>query len=260
MSILNEARRLAGASGAGANSSHSEIETATRTGPRGDGARFDPIDERILIAAGQPAGSPPLNRSVSGVWEGVNELKTQLLHLIRVNKALESDLAHAHSLLGEDARERESLIERLNTAQRTAATTSGTAEEVERIRIERDALAHNIGATSQALAVSEERLVEIGQLLDRFRLERNDATEEVACLDSQFQRAVKVIGELRGDLSARDSREVALREQIRTLNERIETTTMERNTFESELVESHEALEKVRVTIMNASREWGALF
>jgi uncharacterized coiled-coil DUF342 family protein len=175
----------------------------------------------------EPEDAPHLTQNLYELSVEVGELDTQLRQIIRVNRALEEDLARSRKRVKYLTGERERLVMEIEDMQHEARSVEDMQAEVEQLHRERNTLAGKSQNLSRALAKSEERVLEIVQLLDKFRAERDGASQEAVCLDAQFSRAMKVIGELR----------------------------TERDSLKSDLAESRRALEEIRESILDASRE-----
>jgi len=175
----------------------------------------------------EPDDAPALTQDLYELSLEVGELDTQLRQIIRVNRALEEDLARSRKRVKYLTGERERLIMEIEDMQHEARSVEDMQAEVEQLHLERSTLAGKAQNLSRALAKSEERVLEVVQLLDKFRAERDGASQEAVCLDAQFSRAMKVIGELR----------------------------IERDSLRCELAESRRALEEIRESILDASRE-----
>lgn len=187
-------------------------------------------------------------------------LKEQLRRLIQANQGMEAQLSLARRQADEERQRREELQSRLEKFERARDHHEDLAAEVERLRRERDGLAGQVIDLEQDLAASEQRVDEIGELLDLFRAERDEASEEAACLDSQFSRAIAVIGELRSALAASRQREEDLCARLARLEEQLELVTEERDLIERDLSESQSSLENVRQSLLAVSGEWRSLF
>lgn len=201
------------------------------------------------------ADGPPLPETVSGLATVVGELKEQLKDLVKVNEALEMDLEHTRKRAIEGNNERYRLIQRIQEMEEEADSMEDLKAEVRQLSRERDTLADKVQDLGQALAMSEQRVKETGGLLDRFRAERDDASAEASCLNSQFSRAMKVIDEIRNEQAAGQEREEYLKERILVLEAQLDETVSQRDSFKSELTASRNALEEVRQSILAASKE-----
>ncbi len=232
------------------------IQEEAGTGAARDGISGSEVDAgQNARKADQAERAPPLTKSVGDLSVVVGELKAHLERHLGVNEALELDLQSARRQVMHTTEDRQRLIERIARMEEEIASIHDMRSEIEQIDRERNALAVKVHDLGQALAVSEQRVNEIGQLLDRFRAERDTANEEVACLDSQLSRAIKVVEELRNELAARNVREEEFESRNMLLEEQLEESVSQRDSYRSELVESLGALEEVRMSILAASEE-----
>jgi len=197
--------------------------------------------------------NPPLTESISGLAKVVSELKEQLKQSARVNSVLESDVRTANAQLAKTNEECESLHYKIHEMQEENSSMEDLRDELKQMSRERDTLASKVHDLGQMLTISERRLHEISQLLDRFRAERNDAVQEASCLDSQFGRAMKVIEELRSTISKGQQREAEFEERVSALEQGLDNAIAERDSYLNELNESLRTLQEVRQSILATS-------
>lgn len=202
-----------------------------------------------------PEYAPPLTNSVSDLSQVVGELTSQVVHLIKVNQALEADIAAIENSKADDDEQCKKLSDKLKRMEEDSSSLQDMRSELEQLRRERNALTGRVNDLDQALTASEQRLVELGRLLDKFRAERNDANAEAACVDSQLARAIKVIEEQRYDLAARQHTIDDQESQIELMQKQLKRAVNQRNNFQIELKESQSALEEVHRSIIEAGEE-----
>jgi chromosome segregation ATPase len=204
---------------------------------------------------GSSGDSLPLADVVRRLSRLVGDLKDQLKDLVKINEALESDLEQTRSQVTKGAEEREILLIRLQEAQDESAAMEDLKSETGQLARERDTLAGKVRDLGWMLATSEQRVEETSELLDKFRTERNDACKEAECLNSQFSRAMKVIGELKSSLADNQETELKQKERIDFLDKKLVAAVKQRDACKQELTKSRDALEEVRQSIIAASRE-----
>jgi chromosome segregation ATPase len=175
-----------------------------------------------------------LARDIGELSQAVGTLDAQLRRIIRINRALEADLALSRKRVKHLTGERERLIMAIGRKEEEALMAEDLRTEVEQLHWQRKSLATRVHSLSRALATSEQRVLEIVRVLDRFRVERDGASQEAMCLDAQFTRAMKVIEKLRTELGA---------------------AVNQRASLQVELAESRRALEQIRKSILDASRK-----
>ena len=138
----------------------------------------------------RPAGVPPLAADVRGLSRVIKDLESRLRSFVKINRALESDLAKA-------------------------------LRQVADLNDERDALAVKVRDLARALASSEHGVHEMMQLVDRFRGERDDASEEAAYLNEQFSEAMEKIKKLHCQLDAHREQKKELEGRVKRLQEQL---------------------------------------
>ena len=197
----------------------------------------------------------PLSDSVVGLSDAVKELKNQLMHIMGVNEVLESDLVNARKVGKEQLGERENYINKIDHLEQEVVSMGDLRLELAQIKRDRDRMAEKAQDLGEVLTSSELRVQELGQLLDKFWAERNDAHGEAKCLDTQFSRAMKVIEGLRTELNSSQYKEKEIESRIEPLKEQLKAAILQRDTFKTELIESRNTLEEIRQSILDASRE-----
>jgi chromosome segregation ATPase len=194
-----------------------------------------------------------LNKTIYELSKVIGELKEQLTQHIKLNEALEEDLGRAEARIRDGEREKESLVKRLRVLSEERRSFEDHRGDLDQITRERDMMAEKVYELGKMLAVSEQRVLETGKLIDRFRSERNDASTEVTCLDSQFTRAMKVIEELKHELSATKDRNEELASRLEFVERQKQMITSERDVLKIEIGETRNALEEIRQGILDAS-------
>lgn len=203
---------------------------------------------------GAPERAVSLARGVTAVAAGVEVLKERLDRLHELNCALQADLARAQQQQATVVSERDRLYEEVAGLEQELATRNDAEGEVARLRRERDALAEKIQELVTSLGASNQRIHQLGELVDRFRLERDGASGEAGTVEAQFGRAVRVIGQLRHELADESARNEEHQDGQRVLQRRLETALAEQDRLRLELAESHRALEEIRDSFLAASQ------
>jgi len=199
----------------------------------------------------------PLAEGVGAVSLAVEALKARLEKSSHLNEALQSDLKESHERAGILTEERDRLTSRIVRMEEEASCVDDVQKELAQLRRERDALSRKVHDLVQTLAASEQRVQELGRLVDTIRAERNSATEEAAALETQFSRAMRIVAELKGQLTVQQTRAREQQQQIQLLHERLEATAGQRDSLQDELRESHDTLEQIRESFLAASRGGG---
>ena len=122
------------------------------------------------------------------------------------------------------------------------------------LREQRDALASRVKEIGNALNESARGAQQLGRLLQQYGAERDQASEKAVGLESQFERAVRVIEELRREVSAGRKRQQQLESGARELQARIDELVPQRDALRHELTEARAAMEYIRQSILAAGR------
>ncbi len=206
--------------------------------------------------SGEPISDESPLESMPALSPVVDGLKGQLMELIRGNERLDQELRHARRAVVDGKQERKELVARMERLEQETVSRDLLESEIDRIRGERDTLAGRVMDLEESLSSSEQRVGEVGQIVDHLRAERDDMHEEAACLDAQFSRAMEVVTELRGALNNHQQRELQFEARIVVLEEHLQGVVGDRDSFELELNESRSTLENVRQSLVSVSREW----
>jgi chromosome segregation ATPase len=98
----------------------------------------------------------------------------------------------------------------------------------------------------------EEERREQGKLLERLHATRTDLTEELASVESQFERAMSMVSQLRTRLGAAQDEMDSLHQQMRAANERLDLMEDERGSLLHEVDQSRAALDEIRRSLADA--------
>ena len=134
------------------------------------------------------------------------------------------DLADARRQVAELNEERESLIRRIEEMEAGAVSMGELRMEVKQLHRERDAMAAKVHDLARALASSEHGVHEMMRLVDRLRVERDDASEEAACLNAQFSEAMEKNEELQSKLDAYREQKEELEVRVKLMQEQLYAT------------------------------------
>jgi chromosome segregation ATPase len=179
----------------------------------------------VSTEAGRSAGIPPLTADLRGLFMAIKDLEAQLRSFIRINQTLESDLADARRQLSDLNEERDHLVQRVEEMEAEAVPMEELRVEVKQLHRERDTMAAKVHDLARALASSEHGVHDMMLLVDRVRVERDDASEEAACLNAQFSEAMEKIEDLHRELETHREQKEVLEVRLKRLQEQLEATS-----------------------------------
>lgn len=237
-------------------------ETGPAAGPAANEERTAVAVRSIHATSGeassaieQPSELPRLSDTIGELSGAFGELRALLGRSQQFNTALESDLRAVRRQAAEEKREREKLLRRIERYQQQEQAGEETRAELEQVRGQRDALACRVKELGNALSESARGAQELGRLLQQCEAERDQASENALGFQSQFDRAVKVIEQLRREASAGRKREQQLESGARELQARVDELASQRDTLRNELSEARSAMEYIRQSILAAGRD-----
>jgi len=201
-------------------------------------------------AAGR-GGAPPFE-TVQALSDMIKDLERQLDRVIGINDALEKDLEAERKRRGDLERRVEDMLAELRNAEAEAARREDLLAEINQLNDERSQLARTVEDLGQKLARAEKEREKHESQSDRLRAGRADALDELQSVEAQFERAMRVVTDLKTRLSVTSEECDALRGRLKVLEEQSHRTESERDSLLTEVEESRAALEEIRRSLVDA--------
>ena len=148
------------------------------------------------------ADSAPLTSEIRRLSVAIDDLKRRYGKLANFNEELQAEIGSAKMRNADRARVRKDLENELEYARGEFDSAEDLKAEIERLNIDKDSMEQKVRDLTEALASSEHRVNEFMQLVERYRTELDDASEEAACINEQFSRAMEVIRILRSKIDS----------------------------------------------------------
>jgi chromosome segregation ATPase len=215
------------------SSAHSPVD-APRAGQRGGG------DARDLSSEMQTLGSV------------IKELEGQLDRVVALNEALKQDLDDERGRRVALESRVDELREQLRSAQQEVTGKENLAAEVSQLSHERARMTASLRELSQKVQDAQQAARSQEQLIDRLRTTRTDALEEVESVESQFERAMHMVGQTKAQLAVVTEERDALGSRLRSTEEKLRQAMEERDVLTAEVDESRALLDEIRRSLADA--------
>jgi chromosome segregation ATPase len=94
--------------------------------------------------------------------------------------------------------------------------------------------------------------IKLERLLERMRVERDDAAEEAQSVEAQFDRAMEIAGELKTGMVALAEERDDLKARLKASESQLRLTEEHRDALKLEVEESRRALDEIRHEVEEA--------
>ena len=197
-----------------------------------------------------PVPARGLRDTVTGVAQMLHDLEAQLVRVMSVNETLEKELEQMRGAAQGAAKERDELQARLRRLQEEESVADDVRREAQHLQQERRLMAERLEQSETRRAELEDKLRHQAQLQQRLAAERDDAVEEARCLETQFNRALAAVTELRTRLEDMTLQRDQLAARLRGLEGDLGVASESNETLRLELEESKKAIEEIRRSIL----------
>jgi chromosome segregation ATPase len=182
----------------------------------------------------------------------IGDLEDQLDRMLTSNEALKHDL--------EDERKRrlglekavQELEELVRVGEQEIAGKDNLEAEINHLTNERSRLAASVQELTQKLGAAEREERSQANLLRRLRLTQSHAVEEVQTVETQFERAMQMLADLRAQLKVANEERDALGGQLKVTEDQLKEIKGERDALLSEADQSRLALDEIRRSLAEA--------
>ena len=155
-----------------------------------------------------------LTEAVQTLSQMIDDLERQVENLLE-NLALKSDLEKEKEIGSDIARERDELKGLVAQGERETTVINRLQAEVTHLLAERSRQDAMVEECGRQLSDSILQIVELERLIERTRVERDDAFEEIQSVEEQFERATE-------DLKARLTNMAEEREALLCLSRNVQ--------------------------------------
>ena len=199
----------------------------------------------------EPASALP-HGTVQALAGMIRELEVQLDRMFEINGTLERELEGERGRRREAERRCDELTEALRRGEEAALAREGLAADNGELRQERARLARTVDDQRQALAAAEAERADHAATVERLRAGRTDALEELRLVETQFERAMDMVADLKARLAIVTEEQDGLRGRIKLVEARAAEAEAERDALLAEVEESRSALEDIRRSLVDA--------
>lgn len=182
----------------------------------------------------------------------IKDLEDQLERMLAINDAIEKDLSKEQQRRVELERTLADFEKKMLEKEQEAATLEDMQTEVSHLTTERSRLAATIEELGRQLSATEQENQKLARQVERQRVEREDALEELDSVEAQFNRAMEMVTDLRTRLTVFGEERDALKGRLRLAEERVGQLEAERDSLLTEVDESKQALEEIRRSLVDA--------
>jgi chromosome segregation ATPase len=209
-------------------------------------------------ASSESAEAPePRQRSVSSdtvqtLSRMIKDLEEQLDRMLEINESLEREVQEERrrrAELEQALRERDKALEQ---ADQDSAAVEDLRAQVAHLEGDRARLAASIEEIGRQLAGAEGENRKLVQGAERVRTERDDMLEELQTIETQFNHAMEMVGDLRTRLTVLGEERDAFKGRLKVMDEKLRATEEERDALLAEVDESRKALEEIRRSLAEA--------
>ena len=207
--------------------------------------------------AAPPTGEPVADgglssQTVQTLSRMIKDLEDQLDRMLAVNEAMEKDLEEERRHRSELERKVDRLEDQLQSAEQDSANSEDLLAEINHLNNERSRLAGTIEELGRQLATTEQENRKLASQVERLRAERGDAVDELQSVETQFERAMEMVTDLRTRLTLFGEERDALKGRLKLVEEQLKQAEGERDALLSEVDESKKALEEIRRSLVDA--------
>jgi chromosome segregation ATPase len=182
----------------------------------------------------------------------IKDLEGQLDRMIAINEALEEDLDQERARGSKLERKVHDLMQKLQRAEQESVGKEDLQAQVAYLNGERSRLARKVEELTQSLDTAERANRKNDQVAKRLRAGRADALEELRSIEAQFERAMKVVSDLKTRVSVLGEDYEALRLRLKASEDNRRHAEDERDALLAEVDESRTALEDIRRSLVDA--------
>jgi chromosome segregation ATPase len=200
--------------------------------------------------------SPPASGTVQGhvrtLTGAIQQLEGQLDRMVEVNDSLRRELEEERKRRGAAERQADEIRSQLRLGERKATDRENLLGEIQHLSQERARLTTTVRELTTKLTAIERQHDEQKRLLDRLRASRAALAEELASVESQFERAMQLIAYLESRVRSTNDERDSLSARLRTTELTLDELRAERDALVSEVEQSRAALDEIRRSLVDA--------
>lgn len=188
-------------------------------------------------------------QSLSGV---IKNLEEQLDHMMASNDAYKRDLERERERCLSFERVVGDLRHRLVRSEQDAAGRDNLQAELTHVNHERARLETEGRELRDQLGSLQQERTEQDNLIKRLRAARADALEELQSVEAQFERAMRLVAEVRAQYALEAEERQAIAGRLSVTETRLRQAEDERDFLIQEVEQSRSALDEIRRSLVDA--------
>ncbi|MDH5673409.1 MAG: hypothetical protein OEZ06_14745 [Myxococcales bacterium] len=201
---------------------------------------------------GAMADRPNLSNEMQSVTAMIRDLEDQLDRMLESNGALKEDLESERKRRVGLERSVAELEQTIRRNEQEIAAKDNLMAEVGHLNNERSQLMARVRELEVQLTEAERSIQNSGGLEKRLRAAREQAIEEVQSVEGQFERAMRMVTQLRAQVAVLAEERDAFGGRLRVAEESLHQLQAERDALSSEVEQSRGALDEIRRSLADA--------
>jgi chromosome segregation ATPase len=182
----------------------------------------------------------------------IRDLEEQLDRMLETNDALKYELESERKLRAELEKNTQELQETIRRGEQEVAAKDNLVAEIGQLHNERSRLTSSLKELERRLAELERDSKSQASLIKRLHAAQADALEEVQSVESQFERAMRMVSQLRAQVAVLTEERDAFGARLRVSDDKLAELKAERDAMGVEVEQSRGALDEIRRSLADA--------
>lgn len=172
--------------------------------------------------------------------------------MLETNDALKYELESERKLRAELEKNTQELQETIRRGEQEVAAKDNLVAEIGQLHNERSRLTSSLKELERRLAELERDSKSQASLIKRLHAAQADALEEVQSVESQFERAMRMVSQLRAQVAVLTEERDAFGARLRVSDDKLAELKAERDAMGVEVEQSRGALDEIRRSLADA--------
>jgi chromosome segregation ATPase len=182
----------------------------------------------------------------------IRDLEEQLDRMLETNDALKYELETERKSRAELEKSTQELQETIRRGEQEVAAKDNLVAEIGQLHNERSRLTSSLQELERRLAELERDSKSQASLIKRLHAAQADALEEVQSVESQFERAMRMVSQLRAQVAVLTEERDAFGARLRVSDDNLAELKAERDALGVEVEQSRGALDEIRRSLADA--------
>jgi chromosome segregation ATPase len=193
-----------------------------------------------------------LPNEMRSVTTMIRDLEEQLDRMLETNDALKYELETERKSRAELEKSTQELQETIRRGEQEVAAKDNLVAEIGQLHNERSRLTSSLQELERRLAELERDSKSQASLIKRLHAAQADALEEVQSVESQFERAMRMVSQLRAQVAVLTEERDAFGARLRVSDDNLAELKAERDALGVEVEQSRGALDEIRRSLADA--------